>query len=116
MGQHTVTLFTDSQKENQTLRSKTMKNTSNTMKPTLQPYSPEELGEIAEQVQRYRLALRREYTFTDHKGNVHVKEVGLWSSEREKLYQITKDLYQRGARKPKPQERLTLQVIGETIC
>lgn len=93
-----------------------MKHTSNTTKPTLQPYSPEELGEIAEQVRRYRLALRREYTFDDHEGNVHVKEVALWSSEREKLYQITKDLYQRGARKPKPQERLALQVIGETIC
>ena len=93
-----------------------MKNTLNTTKPTLQPYSPEELGEIAEQVRKYRLALRREYTFDDHKGNVHVKEVALWSSEREKLYQITKDLYQRGARKPKSPKSLTLQIIGETIC
>jgi len=93
-----------------------MKNTSNTTKPTLQPYSPEELGEIAEQVQRYRLGLRREYTFNDHEGNVHVKEVGLWSTEREKLYEIIEDLYRRGARKPKPQERLALKVIGETIC
>jgi len=116
MGQHTVTPSTDSQNEKQTLQNRTMKNTSNTTKPTLQPYSPEELGMIAEQVLKYRQALRREYTFTDHEGNVHVKEVGLWSTEREQLYQITKDLYRRGARKPKSQECLTLQVIGETIC
>ena len=96
-----------------------MKLTSNTTKATLQPYSPEELREIAENVRQYRLKSVRHYAYTNEKGQVIMYEshMGSGTSMRnEQLFQITKDLYRRGAHQPKESSTFTLKVIGTTLC
>ena len=93
-----------------------MRPTSNIMKPKLQPYSPDELKIIAGQIEEYRRSLREEYAWEDHEGKVHVEERMLRGVHNEALHAMAKDLYQHGARKQKGKTRLTLQVIGQTIC
>ena len=96
-----------------------MKLTSNTTKATLQPYSPEELKEIAENVRQDRLKSVRHYAYTNEKGQVIMYEshMGSGTSMRnEQLFQITKDLYRLGAHQPQESSTFTLQVIGTTLC
>ena len=96
-----------------------MKLTSNTTKATLQPYSQEELKEIAENVRQYRLGSVRHYAYTNEKGQVIIYESPMCSGTSmrdEQLFEITKDLYRRGAHKPQESSTFTLKVIGTTIC
>ena len=96
-----------------------MKHTSNTTKATLQPYSPDELREIAENVRQYRLASVRHYAYTNEKDQVIMYEAHMGSGttmRNEQLYQIEKDLYRRGAHQPKESSTFTLKVIGTTLC
>lgn len=93
-----------------------MRLTSNTIKPKLQPYSPDELRIIAGRIEEYRRNLREEYAWADHEGHVHVEERMLRGVHNEALHAMAKDLYLHGARKQEGKAGLTLQVIGETIC
>jgi hypothetical protein len=96
-----------------------MKITSNTTKATLQPYSPDELREIAENVRQYRLESLRHYAYTNEKGQVIIYEshMGSGTSMRdEQLWQIEKDLYKLGTHQPKESSSFTLKVLGTTIC
>ena len=115
----TPTNCSDYQRNLINLQSNNMKLTSNTTKATLQPYSPEELREIAENVRKYRLASVRHYAYTNEKGQVFMYEAPMdsgTSMRDEQLFQITKDLYRRGAHKPKESSSFTLKVIGTTLC
>jgi len=107
---------TDYHKELINLLQNNMRPTSTTMKPKLQPYSPDELRIIAGQIEEYRRSLREEYAWEDHEGKVHVEERMLRGVHNEALHAIAKDLYLHGARQQKGKTRLALQVIGETIC
>lgn len=95
-----------------------MKHTSNTMKATLQPYSPEELREIAENVRQYRIAHVRDYAYTNERGQVLMfqKLMASGNIHDERLHQITLDLYRRGAHKQKESSSFTYKVIGTTLC
>lgn len=107
---------TDYHKEPINLRKNNMRPTSNTTKPKLQPYSPDELRIIAGQIEEYRKSLREEYAWEDHEGKVHVEERMLRGVHNEALHAMAKDLYLHGARKQKTKARPTLTVLGQTIC
>lgn len=95
-----------------------MKHTSNTTKATLQPYSQEELREIAENVRQYRIAHVRDYAYTNERGEVVMYQKLLQSGKvhDERLHQMTLDLYRRGAHQPQESSSFTLKVIGTTLC
>ena len=96
-----------------------MKLTSNTTKATLQPYSPEELREIAENVRKYREESVRHYAYTNEKGQCIIYESHMGTgvtTRNEQLYLIEKDLYRLGTHQPKESSSFTLKVIGTTIC
>ena len=85
----------------------------------MQPYSPEELNEIAENVRKYRVESVRHYAYTNEKGQciMYQSHMGTGTTRRrEQLYQIEKDLYIRGTHKPKESSSFTLKVIGTTLC
>ena len=92
-----------------------LKSTLNGTKSTLQPYSPSELKEIAENVAAYQRHSIKEYSYTDHKGEVKIKHGELWSFDRNRLFHITKNLYELGAHQPKESSTFTLKTIGETV-
>lgn len=95
-----------------------MKITSNTTKATLQPYSPDELREIAENVRQYRLKSLRHYAYTNDKGQciIYEKTMISGSYHHERLHQITLDLYRRGVHQPQESSSFTLKVLGTTLC
>ena len=96
-----------------------MKITSNTTTATLQPYSQEELREIAENVRKYRIASVRHYAYTNEKGQCIVYQASMGtgtSTRKEQLWNIEKDLLIRGAHKPKAEAGFALKVIGTTLC
>jgi len=96
-----------------------MKLTSNTTKATLQPYSQEELREIAENVRQYRVKSVRHYAYTNDKGQCIMYEAHMGTGttvRKEQLHEIEKDLYIRGAHQPKESSTYTLKVIGTTLC
>lgn len=93
-----------------------MKITSNTTKATLQPYSQDELKEIAENVLEYQRKRFKDYAYTNERGQVWMQTAPLWSHDRNRLYLIAKDLYERGACKQDTEKEYTLKVIGQTIC
>jgi hypothetical protein len=107
---------TDYLNENKNSQQNNMKPISTTTKATLQPYSPGELKEIAENVAAFRRGLVKEYAYTDSKGEVQMKDAAMWSMDRERLYHITHNLYELGAHKPHPKASFTLKVIGSTVC
>ena len=88
----------------------------NTMKPQLQPYSQDELRQIAASIEEYRRNLQEEYAWTDHEGKVHVESRMLRLVPNEQLHQMAKELYINGARKQDPKAELTLKTVGQTIC
>lgn len=89
---------------------------SNTTKPQLQPYSQDELKQIAASIEEYRRNLQEEYAWTDHEGKVHVESRMMPGSRNEQLHVMAKELYINGARKQDPKAKLTLQTVGQTIC
>ena len=91
------------------------KSTSNTTSTTCQPYSPAELKEIAENVAAFQRHSIKEYSYTDHEGEVKIKHSKMWSYDRNRLFLITKNLYELGAHQPKESSSFTLQTIGETV-
>ena len=93
-----------------------MKITSNTTKATLQPYLQDELNEIAANVLEYQTKRFKDYAYTNNKGQLQMHSKQMWSTDRNRLYLIAKDLYERGACKQEPKAQLTLKVIGQTIC
>ena len=97
---------------------KITKCTSNTTKPTLQRYSQKELQEIAENVRKYRLESKRDYAYVNERGQVIMYQgyMANGTLHDERLYNITKDLYRRGAHKQNKDAALVCKVIGTTIC
>lgn len=91
------------------------KSTLNGTNTRLQPYSPAELREIAENVAAYQRHSIKEYSYTDHTGEVKIKHGKLWSFDRNRLFHITKNLYELGAHQPKESSTFTLQTLGETV-
>ena len=93
-----------------------MKITSNTTKATLQPYSQDELNEIAANVLEYQRKHCRDYTYTNERGQVITTETKMTPLREAQLMLIAKDLYRRGTHQQETEAQLTLKVIGETIC
>ena len=93
-----------------------MKITSNTTKATLQPYSQDELNEIAQNVLEYQKKRFKDYAYTNDRGQLQMHSKQMWSTDRNRLYLIAKDLYERGACKQDTKKEFTLKVIGQTIC
>jgi len=93
-----------------------MKHTSSTTKATLQPYSPDELREIAENVRRYQIASVRDYAYTNEQGQCIVNRPTLGRTARHRLWLMQKDLYERGAHQPQAEASFTLKTIGTTFC
>ena len=93
-----------------------MKHTSNTTKATLQPYSPDELREIAENVREYQIASRKDYAYTNERGQCVVVSPMTDMNDRHRLWLIQKDLYERGAHQPQAEASFTLKTIGTTFC
>lgn len=106
---------TDSHNVNTNLQKLNMKHTSNTTRATLQPYSPAELKEIAENVAEFQRKRVKEYSFTDADGEVQISHSAMWSLDRQRLFLITKNLYELGAHQPKESSRFTLKTIGQTL-
>ena len=96
--------------------SSNMKITLNTTKGTLQPYSQDELKEIAENVLEYQKKQYKDYAYLNEKGQLTMHEQVMWSTDKNRLYEIAKDLYRRGAHQPKEEIQFISQVIGTTIC
>lgn len=107
---------TDCHNRNTNLQSSNMKITLNTTKGTLQPYSQDELKEIAENVLEYQKKQYKDYAYLNEKGQLIMHEQVMWSTDKNRLYEIAKDLYRRGAHQPKEETQFISQVIGTTIC
>ena len=115
----TPTKCSDYQRNLINLQLNSMKLTSNTTKATLQPYSPEELREIAENVRQYRVRSVRHYAYTNDKGQCIMYEAHMGTGatvRKEQLHEIEKDLYIRGTHQPQESSSFTLKVIGTTLC
>ena len=93
-----------------------MKITSNTTKATLQPYSQDELKEIAQNVLEYQRKHFKDYAYTNDKGQVVMHNVYMRSNDRERCFMIQRDLLTYGAREQNTKKEYTLKVIGQTIC
>ena len=112
----TVTSCTDCHNAHTNSQSSNMKITSNTTKATLQPYSQEELNEIAANVLEYQRKHCMDYTYTNERQEVITTQAVMTPLREAQLMLIAKDLYRRGEHKPKAQTEFTSQVIGTTIC
>jgi len=93
-----------------------MKITSNTTKATLQPYSREELQEIAENVRKYQRERYKDYAYTNEAGQLTMHKTYMRSMDRERLFQIQRDVLTYGACEQDTEKEFTLKVIGQTIC
>ena len=93
-----------------------MKITSNTTKATLQPYSQDELNEIAANVLEYQRKHCRDYTYTNERGQIVTTQTKMTPLREAQLLLIAKDLFRRGTHQQEPEAQPTLQVIGQTIC
>jgi len=96
-----------------------MKNTKSgltTTKATLQPYSPAELREIAENIQQYLRESLREYTYTDEHNQPRVAYGSLTGTCRERLYLMQKDLLRHGTHNEETTDGFTYKVLGTTFC
>jgi hypothetical protein len=93
-----------------------MKHTSNTTKATLQPYSPSELREIAENIREYQIASVRDYAYINERGACVMIRGEQREIHKAQLWNIQKDLYERGAHKPQAEAQFTLKTIGTTFC
>ena len=103
-------------KEPMNLQNNNMKITSNTTRATLQPYSQDELNEIAANVLEYQRKHCRDYTYTNDRGQVSTTQTHMTPLREAQLLLIAKDLYRRGTHQQEPETQLTLKVIGQTIC
>ena len=112
----TVRGCTDCHNAHTNPQSSNMKITSNTTKGTLQPYSQEELNEIAANVLEYQRKHCMDYTYTNERQEVITTQAVMTPLREAQLMLIAKDLYRRGEHKPKAQAEFTSQVIGTTIC
>ena len=82
----------------------------------MQPYSPDELKEIAANVLEYQRKHCRDYTYTNERGQVLTTQTRMTPLREAQLLLIAKDLYERGACKQDTKKEFTLKVIGQTIC
>ncbi len=89
---------------------------STTTKPTSRAYSPDELKEIAQNIQEYLRCSVREYTYQDHDGRVKVSYAKMSEMTKERLHHTIRDLYKHGIYHKEEPNSVTLQVLGETIC
>ncbi len=112
----TVRSCTDCHNAHTNLQNSNMKITSNTTKATLQPYSQDELNEIAANVLEYQRKHCLDYTYTNERQDVITTQAVMTPLREAQLMLIAKDLYRRGEHKPKAQAEFTSQVIGTTIC
>jgi len=93
-----------------------MKISLNTTKGTLQPYSQDELNEIAANVLEYQRKHCMDYTYTNERGQVETTQAVMTPLREAQLMLIAKDLYRRGEHQPKEESQFTLKVIGTTFC
>ena len=82
----------------------------------MQPYSPDELREIAENVREYQIASVKDYVYTNERGQSVVNRPTLGHTDRHRLWLIQKDLYERGAHQPQAEAQFALKTIGTTFC
>ena len=112
----TVRSCTDCHNAHTNPQNSNMKITSSSTKGTLQPYSQDELNEIAANVLEYQRKHCMDYTYTNERQEVITTQAVMTPLREAQLMLIAKDLYRRGEHKPKAQAEITSQVIGTTIC
>lgn len=93
-----------------------MKITSSFTKGTLQPYSQEELNEIAENVRQYQRERYKDYAYTNEADQLVMHKTFMRSVDRERLFLIQRDVLTHGTYKQEEEKEFTLKVIGTTIC
>ena len=93
-----------------------MKITSNTTKGTLQPYSQDELREIAENVRQYQRERYKDYAYTNESGQLTMHKTFMREVDRERLFLIQRDVLTHGSREQDTEKEFTLKVIGTTFC
>jgi hypothetical protein len=89
---------------------------STTTKPTSRAYSPDELKEIAQNIQEYLRCSVREYTYQDHNGRVKVSYARMSDMTKERLLQTQREIHEHGIYHKEEPHSVTLHVLGETIC
>jgi len=87
-----------------------------TTKPTSRAYSPDELKEIAQNIQEYLRCSVREYTYQDHDGKVKVSYAKMSNLTKERLLQTQREIHEHGIYHKEEPNSVTLHVLGETIC
>ena len=112
----TVKGCSDCQNAHTNLQNSNMKITSNTTKATLQPYSQDELREIAENVRQYQRERYKDYAYTNESGQLTMHQTFMRSVDRERLFLIQRDVLTHGSREQDTEKEFTLKVIGTTFC
>lgn len=112
----TVKSCTDCHNAHTNLQNNNMKITSSSTKATLQPYSQDELNEIAENVRQYQRERYKDYAYTNEADQLVMHKTFMRSVDRERLFLIQRDVLTHGAYKQEEEKEFTLKVIGTTIC
>jgi hypothetical protein len=112
----TVRGCTDCHDAHTNLQNSNMKITSNSTKATLQPYSQDELREIAENVRQYQRERYKDYAYTNESGQLTMHKTFMREVDRERLFLIQRDVLTHGSREQETTKEFTLKVIGTTFC